>query len=52
MIKINQKKMGLVNVLFDQLCLEFKSILLDQLENYLDYVKDQAESIFERIINK
>ena len=31
---------------------EFKNILKEQHENYLDYVKDQEESIIEKILNK
>ena len=36
----------------DLLNLEFKKILLAQNEEYLDYVKDQEESILEKILNK
>ena len=36
----------------DRLILEFKNILLEQHENYLDYVKDQEESILEKFLNK
>ena len=36
----------------DRLILEFKNILLEQHENYLDYVKDQEESNFEKFLNK
>ena len=32
--------------------LEFKNILLEEFENYLDYIKDQEESILEKFLNK
>ena len=32
--------------------LEFKNILEEEFENYLDYIKDQEESIIERILDK
>ena len=32
--------------------LEFKNILLEEFENYLDYTKDQEESILEKFLNK
>ena len=32
--------------------LEFKNILLEEFENYLDYVKNQEESILEKFLNK
>ena len=33
------------------LSLEFKNILLEEHENYLDYIKDQEESKIERFLN-
>ena len=37
----------------NQLSLQFKNVKIERLENYLQYVKDQEESIFEKIlINK
>ena len=36
----------------DYLYKKFKNILLEQHEEYFDYVKDQGESILEGIINK
>ena len=36
----------------NRLNLEFKNILLEQHEAYLDYVKYQEESILEKILNK
>ena len=32
--------------------LEFKNVLLEEFENYLDYIKDQEESILEKFFNK
>ena len=32
--------------------LEFKNILLDEFENYLDHIKDREESILEKFLNK
>ena len=32
--------------------LEFKNILLEEFEKYLDYIKDQEESILEKSLNK
>ena len=32
--------------------LELKKILLEEYENYLDYIKDQEESILEQFLNK
>ena len=31
---------------------EFKKILLEEFENYLDYIKDQEESILEKFLNQ
>ena len=32
--------------------LDFKNILSEEFENYLDYIKDQEESILEMFLNK
>ena len=32
--------------------LEFKNILIEQYEEYLDYIKNEEESIFEKFLNK
>ena len=37
---------------FNRLCLEFKTSLLEQIEEYLDYNKYEEESMIERILNK
>ena len=36
----------------NRLNLEFKNILIEQHENYLDYIKDQEESVLEKFLNK
>ena len=32
--------------------LEFKNILLEEYEDYLDYIKNQEDSILEKFLNK
>ena len=46
------KEIGISKNDINQLSIEFKNILSEQHENYLDYVKDQKESIIEKILNK
>ena len=36
----------------NRLNLEFKNFLIDQHEKYLDYIKNEEESIIERFLNK
>ena len=36
----------------NRLNLEFKNILMEQNEEYLDYIKNEEESIIEKILNK
>ena len=36
----------------NHLNLQFTNILIEQHEEYLDYVKNEEESIFEKILNK
>ena len=36
----------------NRLNLEFKNILIDQHEKYLDYIKNEEESIIDRFLNK
>ena len=36
----------------DRLSLEFKNILIKQHEEYLSYIKNEEESIIEKILNK
>ena len=46
------KEIGFSKNDINLLNLEFKNILLEKLENYLDYIKDQEESILEKFLNK
>ena len=46
------KKVGFSKNDINLLSLEFKNILLEEYENYLDYVKNQEESVIERFLNK
>ena len=50
--KILIKEVGFSKKDMNQLPLEFKIMLLEQHEIYLEYVKDQEESIIERILNR
>ena len=56
-ILINNDKALLLEVGFSEpeinhLNLEFKNILIEQLEEYLNYVKNEEESVIERILNE
>ena len=46
------KEIGLSKHDPNLLNLEFKNILLEEFENYLDYIKNQEESILEKFLNK
>ena len=46
------KKIGFSKNDINLLNLEFKSILIEEFENYLDYIKDHEESILEKFLNK
>ena len=46
------KEIGFCKNDIDQLPLEFKNVLIEEHENYLHYVKDQEESIIERVLGK
>ena len=50
--KNSLKEIGFNKNDVNQLSLEFKNILLEQHESYLDYVKDQEESIIEKFLKK
>ena len=43
---------GLLKDDINHLNLEFKNILMEQNEEYLDYIKNEEESIIENILNK
>ena len=46
------KEIGFSKNDINLLNLEFKNILLEQNEDYLDYIKNEEESIIEKILNK
>ena len=46
------KEIGFSKNDINLLNLEFKNILLEEYENYLDYIKDQEESILEKFLIK
>ena len=46
------KEIGFSKNDINLLNVEFKNILLEEFENYLDYIKDQEESILEKFLNK
>ena len=46
------KEIGFSKNDINLLNLEFKNILLEKYENYLDYIKDQEESILETFLNR
>ena len=50
--KILLKEVGFSKNDINQLSLEFKNILLEENEQYLDYVKNEEESVIEKILDK
>ena len=46
------KEIGFSKNDINRLSIEFKNILLEEFENYLSYIKNEEESIIERILNK
>ena len=46
------KEIGFSKNNINLLNLEFKKILLEEFEDYLDYIKDQEESILEKFLSK
>ena len=46
------KEIGFSKNDINLLNLEFKNILIDEFEDYLDYIKNEEESILEKILNK
>ena len=45
--EIGFSKANIINLI-----LEFKNILLEEYEDYLDYIKNEEESFIEKILNK
>ena len=46
------KEVGFSKNDINSLSLEFKNILLEECEVYLDYIKNEEESILEKFLNK
>ena len=46
------KEIGFSQHNINLLNLEFKNILLEEYEDYLDYIKNEEESILEKFLNK
>ena len=46
------KEIGFSKNDINRLNLEFKKILLEQNEEYLDYIKNEEESVLEKFLNK
>ena len=46
------KEVGFSKNDINLLSLEFKNILLEEYENYLDYIKNEEESVIEKFLNK
>ena len=43
---------GFIKRDLNRLNLEFENILMEENENYLDYIKNEEESIIEKTLNK
>ena len=46
------KEVGFIENDINRLSLEFRMVLIEQHEEYLDYVKNEEESIIEKFLNK
>ena len=46
------KEVGFSKNDINLLSLEFRIILLEEYENYLDYIKNEEESVIEKFFNK
>ena len=46
------KEIGFSKNDINRLSIEFKNILLEEFEDYLSYIKNEEESVIERILNK
>ena len=46
------KEIGFGQYDINRLSIEFKNILLEEFEDYLSYIKNEEESIIERILDK
>ena len=45
------KELGFSKNNVNQLSLEFKNILIEEFEQYLDYIKNEEESVIEKFLN-
>ena len=50
--KNSLKEIGFSKNNINLLNLEFKNILLEEFENYLDYIQNEEETILEKFLNK
>ena len=50
--KILLNEIGFNKTDINRLNLEFKNILLEEYEDYLDYIKNQEESVIEKFLNR
>ena len=46
------KEIGFSKNDINRLSIEFKNVLLEEFEDYLSYIKNEEESILEKILNK
>ena len=46
------QKSGFLKNDIDRLCIEYENHLLEQSEDYLEYFKNEEETIIEKILNK
>ena len=46
------KEFGFSKNGINKLSLEFKNLLSEEFENYLDYIKNEEESVIEKFLNK
>ena len=43
---------GFLKIFINRLCKEYENILLEQNERYLNHIKNEVESINEKLLNK
>ena len=52
LIQNDKNLLGFSNTDINLINLEFENILLEEFEDYLSYIKNEEESLIERILNK